>query len=150
MPITMAADKILKFFFSFQRQWSQIFQMNHLPNRQFTWNVKPDFLWKKKIKKIVLLRNFYRRVQVLYFLQQKMWDSTIKYHIDPEYWDTLSTYHTWPKIWESILLPVDVSKILLYACKQCRPWSDTAFCSVWPGSTLFAKAYLSQNLGLLW
>ena len=28
--------------------------------------------------------------------------------------------------------------------KQCRPWSDAAFCSIWSGSTLFAKACLSQ------
>ena len=32
---------------------------------------------------------------------------------------------------------------------QCRPWSDAAFCSIWSESTLFAKAYLSQYLGLL-
>ena len=40
---------------------------------------------------------------------------------------------------------------LKYCCmygKQCRPWSDAAFCSIWSGSTLFAKACLSQYL--LW
>ena len=41
---------------------------------------------------------------------------------------------------------------LKYCCmygKQCRPWSDAEYCSIWSGSTLFAKAYLSQYLGLL-
>ena len=41
---------------------------------------------------------------------------------------------------------------LKYCCmygKQCIPWSDTAFCCIWTGSTLFANAYLSQYLGLL-
>ena len=33
--------------------------------------------------------------------------------------------------------------------KQCRSRSDAAFCSIWSGSTLFGKAYLSQYLGLL-
>ena len=33
--------------------------------------------------------------------------------------------------------------------KQCIAWSDAAFCSVWSWSTLFAKACLSQYLGLL-
>ena len=32
--------------------------------------------------------------------------------------------------------------------KQCRPWSDAAYCGVWSGSTLFAKTYLPQYLGL--
>ena len=27
--------------------------------------------------------------------------------------------------------------------KQCRPWSDAAFCGVWSGHTLFAKVSLS-------
>ena len=34
--------------------------------------------------------------------------------------------------------------------KLCRPWPDTTFCGIWPGSKLFAKACLSQYLGLLW
>ena len=33
--------------------------------------------------------------------------------------------------------------------KQCWPWSDATFHSIWFASTLFAKAYLSQYLGLL-
>ena len=31
-------------------------------------------------------------------------------------------------------------------CNQCRPWSDTAFCSIWSGSTLFAQTCLPQYL----
>ena len=34
--------------------------------------------------------------------------------------------------------------------KQCRTWSGIALCGIWSGSTLFAKVYLSQYLGLLW
>ena len=33
--------------------------------------------------------------------------------------------------------------------KQYKPWSDATFCGVWSGTTLFAKAYLSQYLELL-
>ena len=41
---------------------------------------------------------------------------------------------------------------LNYCCmygKQCRPWSDAPFFSIWSGSTLFAKVDMSQYLGLL-
>ena len=34
--------------------------------------------------------------------------------------------------------------------KQCRPWSDAAFCGVCSGSTLFVQACRFQYLGLLW
>ena len=34
------------------------------------------------------------------------------------------------------------------SAKQCRPWSDATFCSIWSGSTLFAHAWKSQYLGL--
>ena len=59
-------------------------------------------------------------------------------------------YHTCYKIWNS-----PFSCLLMYLkywCmygKQCRHWSDAAFCGVWSGSTLSAKAYPSQHLGLL-
>ena len=33
--------------------------------------------------------------------------------------------------------------------KQCRPWSDAAFCGVLSGSTVFAQVCLSQILWLL-
>ena len=39
------------FFFIFQRKQVLTFHMNCLPSRQFTWNVKACFLWKKKKKK---------------------------------------------------------------------------------------------------
>ena len=71
----------------------------------------------------------------------------VVFHIYPKYWDTLSTYHTCPKNWKS---PFYYLLIAVLYGKQCRPWSDAAFCSIWSGSTLFAKAYLSQYLGLLW
>ena len=32
----------------------------------------------------------------------------------------------------------DFFKIEFPVSKQCRPWSDAAFCGVWSGSTLFA------------
>ena len=54
-----------------------------------------------------------------------------------------------PKIWNSPFY--HLLGCLKYCCKngkQCRTWSDAAYCSVWSGSTLFAKAYLSQYLGL--
>ena len=71
-----------------------------------------------------------------------------KYHIYSKYLDTWTPYHTGPKIWTS------PSKKLLICLKNCwligkqyRPWSDAAFCSIWSGSTLFAKAYLYKYLG---
>ena len=69
------------------------------------------------------------------------------YHIYHKYWDTLSTYHTCSNSPFYYLLVY-----LKYCCmygKQCRPWSDAAECVFWSGSTLFAKAYLSQYFGLL-
>ena len=36
---------------------------------------------------------------------------------------------------------------MLDECKQCKHWSDAAFCGVWSESTLFAQVRLSQNLG---
>ena len=73
------------------------------------------------------------------------------YRNNPMYWDILSTYHTCPKIWNSPFYYLLM--YLKYCCmygKQCGPWSDAAFCGIWSGSTLFAKVYLSQYLGLLW
>ena len=73
------------------------------------------------------------------------------YDIYPKYWDILSIHHTCLKIWNSAFYYLLMC--LKYYCmygKQCRPWSDAAFCGIWSGSTLFAKAYHSQYLGLLW
>ena len=74
----------------------------------------------------------------------------IKYCIYHMYWDSLSTYHTCPKIWNSPFYYLLMC--LKYCCmygKQCRPWSDAAWCGVWSESVLFAKVSLSQYLGLL-
>ena len=72
-------------------------------------------------------------------------------HNNPKDWDTLSVYRMCPKIWNSpfYCLVMCIKYCCMYG-KQCRPWSDAAFCSVWSGSTMFAKAYLSQYLGFLW
>ena len=65
-------------------------------------------------------------------------------------WDPLSTYHTSSKICNSPFYYLFMClKYCCIYCKQCGPWSDAAECGIWPGSTLFAKAYLSQYLGLL-
>ena len=69
---------------------------------------------------------------------------SLKYRINRKYWDTISTYHTCPKTWNSSSYYLLI--YLKYCCicgNQCWPWSD---CSA---STLFAKACLSQYLGLL-
>ena len=61
------------------------------------------------------------------------------YPIYPKYWDTLPSYHTSPKIWNSAFY--HLLMFLNYCCmygKQCRPWSDAVFWSIWSGSTLFA------------
>ena len=74
----------------------------------------------------------------------------ILYHIYPMYWDTLSIYHICPKIWISQFYYLLMC--LKYCCmcsEQCRSWSDSAFCGIWSGSKLFAKACLSQYVGLL-
>ena len=49
-----------------------------------------------------------------------------------------------------LVLLLHVSKVCCMHGKQCRPWSDAMLWSIWSRSTLFAKAYLSQYLGLLW
>ena len=65
---------------------------------------------------------------------------------------TLSSCHTrsCPKILNGPLYYLLMC--LKYCCmygKQCRPWSDVAFYSIWSGLH-WCKAYLSQYLGLLW
>ena len=72
-------------------------------------------------------------------------------HRYPKYWDTLPAYYTFPKIWNSPLYYLLMC--LKYCCmfgKQWRPWPDPAlwFCGIRSGPTQFAKAYLSQYLGL--
>ena len=58
----------------------------------------------------------------------------------------LNSFHTNPFIWKH---PV-ATCCYVYKCwisgKQCRPWSDAAFCGVWPGSTLFANTFRSNYL----
>ena len=50
-PITTAADDIHKYFFIvFQRKYDLMFQVNPLQGRGFTWNIKPYFLQKIKVK----------------------------------------------------------------------------------------------------
>ena len=53
-----------------------------------------------------------------------------------------------PKIWNSSFyyLLMCLNYCCRY-CKQCRPWSDAAFCGIWSGSTVFAHACMSQYLG---
>ena len=59
-PITTAADDIHKYFFIvFQIKWDLMFQVNPLLGRGFTWNIKPYFLRKVKVKKLnVVCCNF--------------------------------------------------------------------------------------------
>ena len=71
------------------------------------------------------------------------------YHITQKYWDTHTPYYSCPKtLNNSIGLCIDMYKNCWMSGKQCRPWSDAMFCGIWSGSTLFAQAYLSQNLQL--
>ena len=42
----IAADDILIFYFDLSKKIGLIFQMNPLPSRGFTWNIKSYFLWK--------------------------------------------------------------------------------------------------------
>ena len=61
------------------------------------------------------------------------------------YWDTLSTYHNYPQIWNTPFYYLLMC--LNYCCmydRQCIRWSDAVYCSLWSGSTLFAKASLPQ------
>ena len=51
--------------------------------------------------------------------------------------------HTYPKTLNSPFC-------YLLICLNIDVWSNAAFCGIWSMSTLFAKAYLSQCLGLLW
>ena len=72
------------------------------------------------------------------------------YRIYSKYWVTLSIYRICAKVWNS---PFFCFLMCLKCCcmygKQCRPWSDATFRGIWSGYTLFAKAYLSNYLGLL-
>ena len=60
------------------------------------------------------------------------------YLIYPKNSDTISTYHTCFKIYNNLLYLIFLCLKYCYIyVKQCRPWSDTIFCSIWSGSTLF-------------
>ena len=84
------------------------------------------------------------QVRVIFFAEKRPYCNNHKY------WDTLSTYHTAPKIWNSSFYYLLMCPKYCCMCgKQCWPWSDATFCGIWSGSTLFAKAYMSQYLGLL-
>ena len=51
-PITTEADDTHKYIFIFSGESKTIFHMNPLPSsRGFTWNIKPYFLQKIKVKK---------------------------------------------------------------------------------------------------
>ena len=150
-------------FFVFLRKWVLTFHVNHLPCGWFTWNVKTYFLWKKKSRMLQILLGALRLKAshntkckystrfiwiYEYMIPQYCIISQSSLPYLPYYWDTLSTYHTCPKIWSTQFYYLLMC--LKYCCtygKQCRPWPATAFCGIWSGSTLFAKAYLSQHLG---
>ena len=86
-----------------------------------------------------------------HMFEDRFWMVQPKHCNNPKYWDILSTYHISPKIWNSPLYYLLMCQ--KYCCmydKQFWSWSDAAFCSIWSGSTLFARAYLSQYLALLW
>ena len=60
---------------------------------------------------------------------------------------------SWLIIWMSPFVVLGVSSKCFHflaffteipASKQCRPWSDAAFCGVWTGSALFA--HVAQNV----
>ena len=58
------------FIFIFQRKKGLMFQVNPLPSRGFTWNIKSDFLWKAMKK---YLRMFFAAV-LIGALRVKCWD----------------------------------------------------------------------------
>ena len=91
----------------------------------------------------------------------------IFYRIYLKYWDTIAPYHTCPKLKKSILLPIDVSKIVQYewlTVKNAASDQGLHFCTVLSVriltaitvfnvetvrsvSLLFVQACLSQYLG---
>ena len=70
----------------------------------------------------------------------------VYYRIYLKYWNILTPYYTGPKIWTSPFYYILIMclKTCWMSGKQCRPWSDTAFCGVWPGLTLFAQVCMSE------
>ena len=64
-----------------------MFQMTPLPSREFSWNIKPYFLWEKKVKKIKcrLLQFLFGalRVNSFYKLATKyrVWRDQYKYSL---------------------------------------------------------------------
>ena len=74
------------------------------------------------------------------------------YRIYLKYWDTLTPY-PYLKLSKNLKKkksPFYYLLICLKFCwmhvKQCKPWSDAAFCSIWSGFTVFAQTRLSQHL----
>ena len=74
----------------------------------------------------------------------------VNHRILPKYWATLSTFVLtilalkFEKVHSTVRLLMGLKYRCMYG-KQCWSWSNAAFCGVWSGSTLFAKACLSQN-----
>ena len=74
-----------------------------------------------------------------------------EFHFLGKFWLNLINfgYRIYPKYSHSctidkiILLPKNVWNCWMSG-KQCRPWSDAAFCGVWSGCTLFAQTSLSE------
>ena len=55
-------------------------------------------------------------------------------------------------VWCTSLIIFILFQIEIPVCKQCRPWSDTTFCSIWSGSALFAyvpKMGLGMQHGII-
>ena len=61
-------------------------------------------------------------------------------------------HHISTKIWTSpfycLLMCLNGTKWVIG--KQCRPWLDASFCSVWSRSTLFAQICFSESLVTEW
>ena len=76
--------------------------------------------------------------------------SELKYHKNPKYSDTLKICCNHPKSWtrwlyQSVMPPKNAAGI----ANRVDPDQTAPLGAVWSGSALFAKAYLSENLGSL-
>ena len=148
-----------------------MFHVNHLPSRWFTWHVRSYLLWKIQKKKIisrvssaavvigVLRANFVTISVCVHGSENNYAVWSVRFHLRfPCLVDVGNnmvftlysrtpwlSYGTIPKIWTSqYCCLLNLSKTCWMSSKQCGPWSPSAFCSIWSGSTLFAQDHLSQ------
>ena len=104
-----------------------------VPQHMFSWinKIKMNRFRLKNKPYLELYTYDIRVTKKKYFPPHPNPPKTNAHCIYPKYLDTLSLYHTHP----NIFLPADMFNTSEWVGTSVD-WSDTAYCGVWPGSTV--------------